>query len=212
MVYDTDRIISVSPAMQKAMAQHPAAGPDRIHHPDHRRNRHRQELRLRQHPLQQPAPPQALHQGELRQHPGDTAGKRAVRPRAGRLHRRRQDPHRPLRAGPRRHPVPGRVLRALLRAAVKAAAGARGQVLRTAGRQQDHPGRRAGHRRHQPRHRGPRAPGQLPRRPLLPHQRAADPPAAAARTPRGHRTDGPLPAGQAVPLPQESRRRVSRRR
>ena len=45
---------------------------------------------------------------QLRRHPRDAAGERAVRPREGRLHRRRPPPHRQVRAGRRRHALPRR--------------------------------------------------------------------------------------------------------
>ena len=49
-----------------------------------------------------------LREGELRRAAGEPARVGAVRPREGRLHRRRQAAHRPLRAGRRRHAVPRR--------------------------------------------------------------------------------------------------------
>ena len=49
-----------------------------------------------------------LHQGELRGAAGEPARVRTLRPREGRVHRRRQAAHRPLRAGRRRHAVPRR--------------------------------------------------------------------------------------------------------
>ena len=48
---------------------------------------------------------QAVHLGQLRRHPGEPAGKRTVRPREGRLHRRRRPPHRQVRGSQRRHPA-----------------------------------------------------------------------------------------------------------
>ena len=47
-----------------------------------------------------------LHQGQLRRAAGEPARIRALRTREGRVHRRRQAAHRPLRAGRRRHAVP----------------------------------------------------------------------------------------------------------
>ena len=44
-----------------------------------------------------------VHLGQLRRHPREPAGKRAVRPREGRLHRRRRPPHRQVRGSQRRH-------------------------------------------------------------------------------------------------------------
>ena len=50
----------------------------------------------------------AVRQGELRRAPVRAARKRAVRPREGRLHRRRDDAHRQVRAGRHRHDLPRR--------------------------------------------------------------------------------------------------------
>src|SRR5437773_990343 len=56
---------------------------------------------------------EAMSQGavsgpQLRGHPGNAAGERAVRPREGRVHGRRSPPHRQVRAGERRDSVPRR--------------------------------------------------------------------------------------------------------
>ena len=72
---------------------------------------------------------------------------RAVRPREGRLHRRRQPAPGPLRAGRRRHDLPRRDRRPAARDAGQAAAGAAGGRVR-AGRLVAHAARR------RPRHRG----------------------------------------------------------
>ena len=49
-----------------------------------------------------------VRQGQLRGAAGEPARVRAVRPREGRVHERRQAAHRPVRAGRRRHAVPRR--------------------------------------------------------------------------------------------------------
>ena len=54
---------------------------------------------------------QALHLRQLRRHPREPAGIRAVRPREGRLHRRHRPPHRQVRGSRRRHPAARRNLR-----------------------------------------------------------------------------------------------------
>jgi CheY-like chemotaxis protein len=56
------------PGHAEGHGEHPAALPDRIHHPHHRRNRNGKSF-VRQHPFQQLPPPQALHQGQISQHP-----------------------------------------------------------------------------------------------------------------------------------------------
>ena len=63
-----------------------------------------------------------VREGELRGAPGGAARERAVRPRAWRVHRRRDDANRQVRAGRHRHAVPGRDRRAETGAAVQAAA------------------------------------------------------------------------------------------
>ena len=55
-----------------------------------------------------PARGAQLRQGELRRAAGEPPRIRALRTREGRVHRRRQAAHRPLRAGRRRHAVPRR--------------------------------------------------------------------------------------------------------
>ena len=51
---------------------------------------------------------QAVPGDQLRGHPREPAGERAVRPREGRVHRGRPPAHRQVRAGRRRHAVPRR--------------------------------------------------------------------------------------------------------
>ena len=53
--------------------------------------------------FQSPRKDAAVHQGELRRAHREPARERALRPREGRLHRRRGRPQGPLRAGARRH-------------------------------------------------------------------------------------------------------------
>ena len=127
---------------------------------------------------------------ELRRHFRSLAGKRTVRPRGGRLHRRNQNPPRPLRAGRRRHPLFGRTGHHLASGAGKAAAGDRVRRIRTGGRQQDPAHRRAPNRRHQP---GPAAlgrSGQVSRRPAGPSGLRRPHPAAPARPAGGHPAAG----------------------
>ena len=88
----------------QARARRRAEGRQEQHHrADPRRDRHRQGTDCRRHPPQFAARRPQLRQGELRRPAGEPARVRAVRPREGRVHRRRPPAHRPLRAGRRRH-------------------------------------------------------------------------------------------------------------
>ena len=119
--------------------------------PDHRRERRRQggdgQARARQ-----VAPrPAAVHLGQLRRHPGEPAGERAVRPREGRLHRRGGPAHRQVRGSQRRHAAAGRNLRDGRPPAGQAAARAAGARDRPGRRRQAGEGRHPRHRHLQPR-------------------------------------------------------------
>ena len=126
----------------------------------------------------------AVHQDQLRRDPQDADGVGAVRLREGRLHRRRRLQAGPLRAGRRRHPVPRRDRRDPRRDAGQAPARPAGVGVRARRRHQDHQGRRAPGDGDQPRPAEGGRGRQLPRGPLLPPERRADPPAAAARAAR----------------------------
>ena len=109
---------------------------------------------------------------------------RAVRPREGLVHRRRQRTQGRLRGGRRRHALPRRDWRAAAGPAGQAAARARERGDQARGRQPAHARGRARRRRHQPRPARRRARGPLPRGPLLPAVRDARctcRPCAAAR-------------------------------
>ena len=95
-----------------------------------------------------------------------------------------------VRAGPRRDAVPRRDRRDPGGDAGEAAAGAAGVGVRAGGRHQDHQGGRAAGDRHQPRPGGGAGHRRLPRGPVLPAERGAHPPAAAARSARGHPAAG----------------------
>jgi two-component system response regulator FlrC len=164
------------------------------------------------------APRQALRRGELRRDSRQPAGERALRPREGRLHRRRRPPHRQVRGGQRRHAAARRNLRDGYPPAVQAAA--------------RHPG--AGDR---PRRRHPPVPvdirilatsnrtladeagpqGHVPRGPVLPPQRREPEAAAAARAAGRHpRTRRPFRPKYAEangmppkPLSAEARRQLT---
>jgi hypothetical protein len=148
------------------------------------RDRHRQGTAGARHPCGQRARRQALRRRQHRGGAGIAARSRVLRRRARGLHRRRaQGPRRQVQGGRRRHAAARRDRRHAAGAAEQAAARAAGAGGRAAGQQPGAAHRRARHRRHQPRPAGDGGRGQLPRRPVLPAQRAADPPAAAARAP-----------------------------
>ena len=126
-------------------------------------------------------------QGQLRGAPGEPARVRAVRPREGRVHRRRQAAHRPVRAGRRRHAVPRRDRRherrtrrrrscACSRSTSSSGSAARGRcsvdvrLIAATNRNLAADGRRRA----------------VPRGPLLPAQRRVDRDAAAARAQGRH--------------------------
>ena len=128
---------------------------------------------------------QAVHLGQLRRDPREPAGIRAVRPREGRLHRRRRAPHRQVRGSQRRHAAARRDQRDGPAPAGQAAA--RHPGARDRPRRRHHAGEgRHPHARHlQPRPAGGGARGHVPRRPALPPQRRE--PAACRRCASGRR-------------------------
>ena len=150
------------------------------------------------------APPRpAADPRQLRGDPARTVRERILRPRQGRLHRRAARPHRPVRAGRRRHAVSRRGRRNSARAAGQAAARAAGRQFR-ARRRGAHPHRRcARDRRHQPRPQAGGAARPLPRGPLFPAQRVSDRVGAAARAPRRHSA-----AGRAFPDEREPQAQI----
>ena len=85
---------------------------------------------------------------QLRGHPGESAGKRIVRPRKRRLHRRDGAAHRQIRAVQPRHDFSGRDRRHDARDADEDSARAPIRRVRAGGRQPADPGGRAGDRRH----------------------------------------------------------------
>ena len=107
--------------------------------------------------------------------PADAHRERAVRPREGRVHRRRRGTRRALRGGARRHALPGRDRRTRHRRAGQAPARAAGRDVRAGGLDADHPRRRPHRRRHQPRSRARDGRGPVPRGSVLPAQRVSDP-------------------------------------
>ena len=114
------------------------------------------------------------------------ARKRAVRPRARRVHRRAPAEARAVRDGRRRHRVSRRDRRDGARAAGEAAAVSRGEDLQARGRGGRHPRRRPRRRRDEPKPRRRGEARQVPRGSVLSAERAADCAAAAARARRRH--------------------------
>ena len=92
-------VIYRDPAMEAVVRLADQVAPSDAIDPDHRRERHRQGGDGALHPPQEPPRQAPLHLGQLRGDPREPAGKRAVRPREGRLHRRRGAAHRQVRGG-----------------------------------------------------------------------------------------------------------------
>ena len=135
---------------------------------------------------------------------------RALRPRAGGVHRRGQGQARPLHRGRPRHALPRRDLRDDADDAGQAPAGDPGEGDPQGRRQRrDHDGR--------PHHRGdqqgpdrPRVRRKVPRGPLLPDQRHPDRAAAAALARRRHRPAAPSTSSRRSARNRRSPRRRSR--
>ena len=110
------------------------------------------ELVAQRHPRLQRAPRRAAGRRQLRGDPDDADRERAVRPRAGRVHRRAGRAGRPLRAGARRHDLPRRDRRAAARRCrPSCCACCRNGEFERARRHESRSGRRARRRRDQPR-------------------------------------------------------------
>ncbi len=114
-----------------------------------------------------------VRRAELRRHPREPDRERAVRPREGRLHQRAGPATGKVRGGRPRHALPRRDRRHVPGHAGEGAARAAGDALRADRRRGADRGGRARHRGHEQGH--PRAdpPGEVPRGPVLPHQRGA---------------------------------------
>ncbi len=130
------------------------------HRAHHRRERHGQVDDRPGHPPPQRPPRPGLRRGGLRRPARNAAGKRAVRPRGRRLHRRRRRQDGQVHAGRRRHDLPRRSLHRQPRHAGQAAPRAAGPRIRAGRRHQDlqdrHP-RDPGHQRGPRPRRWPRA-------------------------------------------------------
>ena len=133
-----------------------------------------------------------VHLGQLRGDPREPARKRTVRPREGRVHRRRRPPHRQVRGSQRRHAAARRNQRDASAPPGEAAARDPGARDRPRRRHAADQGRYPPDRDLQPRPRSRGAQGQFPRGPLFPPQRRQPPCAAAARAAARHRAAGRL--------------------
>ncbi len=147
----------------------------------------------------EPARGRAVRRGQLRGDPGGADRERAVRPRAGFVHRCGGAARGQVRAGGRRNSVPRRGGGHEPVGAGQGAAGAAGVGVRTSRRHRDHAGRRAGHRRDQ---QGPpqgQPGGSLPGGPVLSSERRAHHGPAASRARVGHAASGgTLPAANGA--------------
>ena len=189
-IYEFDRIVGSSAALAEG-ARHRQEGGEEQHDRAHsRRNGHRQGAHRRRDAPQLAADDAQLREGQLRGAAGEPARVRAVRPREGRLHRRGQAAHRPLRAGRRRHAVPRRNRRHEPEHAGEDSARPAGARIRAAGRHAHAASRRPAHRGDQPRPAGDGAVRPFPRGPVLPVERRLDRNAAASRTEGRHRSAG----------------------
>ena len=118
---------------------------------------------------------------QLRRAVGDAARLGALRPHEGRLHRRRHQQEGAHRGRGEGDDFPRRDRRDEPARPGEAAARAAGAQVPAPGRDRGGRGRHPRHRRHQPRSVEDGRGGDVPRGPVLPHQRHPDPAAGAAR-------------------------------
>ena len=209
---DSHQLIYDDPAMDAVIALADQVAGSRSLDPDHRRERHGQGSAGPLRPPQVRARRQAVHLGELRRDPREPAGIGTVRPREGRLHRRRRAAHRQVRGGQWRHAAARRNQRDGCPPAGQAAARHPGARDRPCRRHQAGQGRHPHHRHLEPRSCRCREARHLPRGPALPAQRREPAPAAAARAAQGHpgarrAFRAQICRGQWRALPRRSRRR-----
>ena len=157
-------------------------------------SRHRQGARRADAARALAARQRPLPRRQLRRGIAEPDRKRAVRPREGRVHRGDAPAQRLLRARERRHAVPRRGHRDAARPAGAPAARARDARGEPRRLDRDHPHRRAGDRRHQPRSLPGGEGGQAAGGPAVPPAGGAAARAAAARAQGRHRAaDASLP-------------------
>ncbi|CAA9362572.1 MAG: Signal-transduction regulatory protein FlgR, partial [uncultured Gemmatimonadetes bacterium] len=143
----------------------------------------------------------AVRRHQLRRHPGEPAGERAVRARERRVHRRHRPPYRALRTGQRRYTLPGRDRRHVAGAAEQDPARHPGAGGGAGGRGLAGVHRRAHRGGHQPRPGRVGARGALPRGPVLPPGGGHPQPPPAARP-------GARPGPARAPLRRSLRARA----
>ena len=106
--HDFDDIVGESAPLRLALSRAGAGGADQLERAAARPDRNRQGAVRPRAARAQPAARAAAGARQLRGAAADAGRKRALRPREGRLHRRRGHAPGPLRAGRRRHDLPGR--------------------------------------------------------------------------------------------------------
>ena len=192
--------------------RHRQRGPGGRPRAHHGRERHGQGPRRAAAARRQLARGQAVGQRQHGRPEREHLRERTLRARQGRVHRRQDGPRGPLRAGRRRHAVPGRDRQRAAGAAGQAAAAAGNGRVRARGLLAHPARRRAAAQRHERRPASRSGRRALPARPALPAQHRGNPPAAAARPARGHPGAGrAFPGPPRRPLPQ-ARHRPGRRR
>ncbi len=173
--------------------------PDQHPHPG--RERDGQGTRGQGHPLQQPLPGRAFHRHQLLRHLRHAPRERALRPRQGRVHRRRLRDEGQVRDRRQGDPLPGRGRRRLAQPAIQAPPGHRDQGLHEGRRRESPQDRGANHRGHQPEPPGPDRERPVPGGPLLPAQGRRDHAVAAPGKARGHPGPHGLPPREDQPRP-----------
>ena len=209
--YSFEGILGIRPKLQAVIDQVKLVAPSRATVLIEGESGTRQGIDRAGDPPGEPAGPGTLHRGALRGAFGEPPRERAFRARARRLHRRRGAAHRPVRVGRRRHAVPRRDQRDLARDPGEAPALPRDQGDRAGRRFEADRARRAPRRRDQPHPRGAGALRQVPRGPVLPAERRAAGPAAAARpAPRTSRCCSPTTSRSSRTRTTPRRSRSSR--
>ncbi len=153
---------------------------------DPRRKRRRQGTGRPGGAFFQSAAQRAVRLLELRGLDRELAGKRTVRPRARRVHRRHRAQDRQVRGGRHRHADARRNRRDESHDSGQVSARARRASVRARRRQRGDQGRRARHRRHESRSGTGRRRRSLPPRSLFPAARVGDHRAGAAQAARRH--------------------------
>ena len=197
------------PRHAEAAARDPRGGAAAGDGAAHRGDRHRQGRRRARAPRPLPAGARPVRARRLRGALPHPDRERAVRPRAGRLHRSARSARGPLRAGGRGDGLPRRDRGARRAAAGEAPARAARSRIRAHRRRRDAADDGARDRRHQPGSAAGGARGALPRGSLLPLERR---PAAAAAAARAPRRRGPAGARAAPAAGGIARRRALRAR